>query len=30
MAGKILIEKKTIVDPGRLADLSVPMKEIAS
>jgi len=29
MAGKVLIEKKTIVDPDRLADLSVPMKEIA-
>ncbi len=29
MAGKVLIEKKTLLDPGRLADLSVPMKELA-
>jgi len=28
MAGKVLIEKKTAIDPDRLADLSVPMKEI--
>ena len=29
MAGKLLIEKMRVVDPDRLADLSVPMKEIA-
>jgi len=30
MAGKILIDKGTLVDPDRLADISVPMKELAA
>jgi 3-phenylpropionate/trans-cinnamate dioxygenase ferredoxin reductase subunit len=30
MAGKMLIEKGTPVDPDRLADVSVPMKELAA
>lgn len=30
MAGKMLIEKGTIVDPDRLADVSVPMKELTA
>jgi len=29
MAGKMLIEKRSVIDPDRLADLSVPMKELA-
>jgi 3-phenylpropionate/trans-cinnamate dioxygenase ferredoxin reductase subunit len=30
MAGKMLIEKGTVVDPERLADVSIPMKELAA
>lgn len=30
MAGRLLIGKKTVVDPARLADTSIPMKEVAS